>query len=82
MDRRHLLKVSQRNIAHSEKTRASGITLFCHRFPAFRVRGGPAVAGGRPVQHKAVHVVSPKMFERTGDRLCNLSRKTGRGIIR
>ena len=72
MDVHHLLQVPQRNIAHPEQTRAAGIPLPPHRFPDFGVRIAPAVAGGRPVQHVAVDMISPEMFKRTGQRLCDL----------
>jgi hypothetical protein len=78
---RHLLQVPQRNIAHPQQARAAGIALFPHRFPNLGVRIGPAPAGRGPVQHIAVHMVGPKMFQRTAHRLRNLNRKAGRGIV-
>ncbi len=74
VDGGHLLKVPEGHVADTEETRVSGIALPDHRFPDGGVRVGPIVAGGRSVQHVAVDVIGPEMFERTGHRLSNLNR--------
>src|SRR5208282_4225703 len=63
---RHLLQMTQGNIAYAEETGAAGITLFLHRLPNFDVSIGPVVVGGGAVQHVAVNVAGAKVVERTG----------------
>src|SRR5579872_2565562 len=69
---RHLLKMLKRNIADPKETRAASIALLNHGLPDLVVRTGPAVAGSGTVQHEAIDVLSPKMFERTGHGLRRL----------
>src|SRR5208282_459226 len=71
----------QRNIAHSQQARAASVALLPHCFPNFTVGIAPAISRGRAVQHEAIDVVGTEMFERTGQRLRNLHRKAGRGIV-
>ena len=71
----------QRNIANSKQTRPPSIALFLHRLPNLGIRIRPVVPRRRPVQHIAVNVISPKMFERTSHRLRDLNRKACRRIV-
>jgi len=65
MSGRHLLELAYGNIAHSDKTDSSSLTLFAHRLPDLGISIAPIVGQRGTMQYIAIDIVCPKMFERT-----------------
>src|SRR5579862_186992 len=80
MNRFQLHKMLQRDIADADQLRASGIALLPHRLPDFCIIIGPVVIRW-PVKQKAVYMISPEMFKRTGQRLHDLNREARLWIV-
>ena len=78
----HLLEMPQRNVAHAKQTRTAGIAFSHHREPRLGIGTAPAIRRCGTVENVAVDVIALQVFQRTGQRLRNLCRKIGRGIVR
>src|SRR5579864_8205837 len=68
MHRCHLLQMLKGDIAYAQLVCTPCVALLGHGLPDLGINFSPAITGSRSMQHEAVNVLSPKMFERTGQR--------------
>jgi len=80
--RLQLEQMAQRDVADPEQSRVAGVALANHRRPRLGVLLAPAVAGRRPVEHVAVHVLGSKVLERAGHRLLDLGGQRRGRVVR